>query len=75
MSPQAVEAPLEQHFDATIMIDVRQGLSFRVGTGADVGRRRSIVLRIDTPIEAAYFRAGGILPYVLEQVVREETSP
>jgi hypothetical protein len=23
-------------------------------------------VRIDTPIEAAYFRAGGIMPYVLE---------
>jgi aconitate hydratase len=35
------------------------------------GRRDSVplVLRIDTPIEAAYFSAGGILPYVLEQLV------
>ncbi len=33
------------------------------------GRRESVtlVVRIDTPIEAAYFSAGGILPYVLEQ--------
>ena len=28
-------------------------------------------LRIDTPIEAAYFSAGGILPYVLEQLLAE----
>jgi hypothetical protein len=28
----------------------------------------SLVLRIDTPIEATYFSAGGILPYVLEQL-------
>ena len=35
------------------------------------GRRETvpIVLRIDTPIEAAYFLAGGILPYVLEQLI------
>jgi aconitate hydratase len=35
------------------------------------GRRESVplVLRIDTPIEAAYFSAGGILPYVLEQLL------
>jgi aconitate hydratase len=34
------------------------------------GRRESVplVLRIDTPIEAAYFSAGGILPYVLEHL-------
>ena len=38
------------------------------------GRRESVplVLRIDTPIEAAYFVAGGILPYVLEQLVTQE---
>jgi aconitate hydratase len=29
-----------------------------------------LALRIDTPIEAAYFAAGGILPYVLEQLFR-----
>ncbi len=35
------------------------------------GRNESVplVLRIDTPIEAAYFAAGGILPYVLEQLL------
>ncbi|MGH9335773.1 MAG: hypothetical protein ACRD21_18715, partial [Vicinamibacteria bacterium] len=35
------------------------------------GRRDSVplVLRIDTPIEAAYFSAGGILPYVLERLL------
>jgi aconitase A len=31
-----------------------------------------LVLRIDTPIEAAYFAAGGILPYVLEQLVTQD---
>ncbi|MEO6777045.1 MAG: aconitate hydratase [Kofleriaceae bacterium] len=35
------------------------------------GRRESVSLRvrIDTPIEVAYFRSGGILPYVLEQLL------
>jgi aconitate hydratase A / 2-methylisocitrate dehydratase len=35
------------------------------------GRRESVplVLRIDTPIEAAYFSAGGILPYVLDRLL------
>ena len=34
------------------------------------GRRESlpVLVRIDTPIEAAYFAAGGIMPYVLEQL-------
>jgi hypothetical protein len=29
----------------------------------------SLLLRIDTPIEAAYFSAAGILPYVLKQLL------
>ncbi|MFI5290091.1 MAG: aconitate hydratase AcnA, partial [Polyangia bacterium] len=35
------------------------------------GRRESVPLtvRIDTPIEAEYFAAGGIMPYVLEQLL------
>jgi aconitate hydratase len=32
--------------------------------------RVPLTLRIDTPIEVEYFRHGGILPYVLRQVVR-----
>jgi aconitate hydratase len=34
------------------------------------GRRQSVplLLRIDTPIEAAYYLAGGIMPYVLDQL-------
>jgi aconitase A len=35
------------------------------------GERESVplVLPIDTPIEAAYFSAGRILPYVLNQLL------
>ena len=41
------------------------------------GRRDSVplLLRIDTPIEAAYFSAGGILPYVLEQILTKTDDP
>jgi aconitate hydratase len=28
-----------------------------------------LLLRIDTPIEVDYYRAGGILPYVLRQLL------
>jgi aconitate hydratase len=28
-----------------------------------------IVVRIDTPVEKDYYRAGGILPYVLAQIL------
>jgi hypothetical protein len=33
------------------------------------------MLRIDTPIEVAYFSAGGILPHVLEQLLASPGDP
>ena len=41
-----------------------------VVTAAD-GTQRTVVvtLRIDTPIEVDYYRHGGILPYVLRQLL------
>jgi aconitate hydratase len=52
-------SPLRPRQPATLHIERRDG------------RRQSVplVIRIDTPIEAAYFAAGGILPYVLEQLL------
>uniref|UniRef100_UPI0025E6B5BC hypothetical protein n=1 Tax=uncultured Xylophilus sp. TaxID=296832 RepID=UPI0025E6B5BC len=40
-------------------------------TGAD-GRRQevTVILRIDTPVEVDYYRHGGILPYVLRQLLQ-----
>jgi len=32
-------------------------------------RELALVLRIDTPVEVQQFRAGGILPYVLRQLL------
>lgn len=29
----------------------------------------SVLVRIDTPIEVAYYESGGILPYVLDQLL------
>jgi aconitate hydratase len=45
--------------------------SARLGIERADGRRDSaaLLLRIDTPIEVACMAAGGILPYVLEQVL------
>ena len=34
----------------------------------DAGIRFEAILRVDTPVEAEYYRYGGILPYVLRQV-------
>jgi aconitate hydratase len=40
------------------------------------GRSREFTaaVRIDTPAEAAYFRHGGILPYVLRQLLGADAS-
>jgi len=34
-------------------------------------RELTATIRIDTPAEAAYFRHGGILPYVLRQLLAD----
>jgi aconitate hydratase len=39
-------------------------------TGIDGARREvPLLLRVDTPVEADYYRHGGILPYVLRQIL------
>ena len=65
--------------DGTERFDLELGAPLRPRQPASLhierrdGRRESVplVLRIDTPIEAAYFSAGGILPYVLEQLLAQ----
>jgi aconitate hydratase len=50
-------------------VSPRQDVTLRVtradGSSFDV----SLILRIDTPIEVEYYRGGGILPYVLRQLL------
>jgi aconitate hydratase len=62
----------------------RPGAAATLNIERQDGRRESLPLlvRIDTPSEVAYFSAGGILPYVLEQligaghdVIREDQAP
>lgn len=46
--------------EATLRVNKADGSSFDV----------PLVVRIDTPVEVDYYRAGGILPYVLAQILR-----
>ncbi len=46
--------------EATLRVHPADGSSFDV----------PLVVRIDTPVEIDYYRAGGILPYVLAQILR-----
>jgi aconitate hydratase len=47
----------------------RQALKLVVHRAGSAAREIPLVLRIDTPIEVDYYRHGGILPYVLRQLV------
>jgi aconitate hydratase len=54
-----LDPKLKPQSDATLVI-----------VGADGTRREvTVKLRIDTPIEIEYYRQGGILPYVLRQLL------
>ena len=46
--------------EATLRVHQADGSSFDV----------PVIVRIDTPVEIDYYRAGGILPYVLAQILR-----
>jgi len=52
-------APIVPQSEATLVIHRADGKSQRV----------KLVLRIDTPIEVDYYAHGGILPYVLRQLL------
>jgi len=44
---------------ATLVVKPAVGESFEL----------PVVVRLDTPVEIDYYRAGGILPYVLAQII------
>jgi aconitate hydratase len=48
----------------------RARLTVRARDGSGRDTRFTVVARIDTPEELAYYRHGGILPYVLRQLVK-----
>jgi aconitate hydratase len=62
-----------ERFDLALGAPLRPRQSALLHITRGDNRRESVplVLRIDTPIEAAYFSAGGILPYVLEQLLAQ----
>ncbi|MGE5168924.1 MAG: aconitate hydratase [Rudaea sp.] len=63
----------DETFDIAVPADIRpqQRLTL-VMTRMDGGRREIPVLcRIDTPIEVDYYRHGGILPFVLRELMQQ----
>jgi aconitate hydratase len=47
----------------------KQDATLVVNANGDATRRIPLVLRIDTAIEVDYYRHGGILPFVLRQLL------
>ncbi|BCK87871.1 aconitate hydratase A [Sideroxyarcus emersonii] len=56
-----IGASLKPQQDVTLTIRRKDGSSQDI----------ALLLRIDTPIEVDYYRAGGILPYVLKELVSQ----
>jgi aconitate hydratase len=47
----------------------RQKLTLRITKADGKTRDVPVILRIDTPIEVEYYRHGGILPFVLRELM------
>ena len=51
-------------------LTARQSLSLSIKYSSGEEKEVPVLLRIDTPIEIDYYRHGGILPYVLRQLMQ-----
>jgi aconitate hydratase len=49
----------------------RQDVTLRVSQADGLSWETLLTLRIDTPIELEYYKGGGILPYVLRQLIAD----
>ncbi len=59
----------EESYDIAGLDRLQPGQTISVAVGSAAGSREfKVRVRIDTPMELAYYRAGGILPYVLRQL-------
>jgi aconitate hydratase len=63
-----------ERFDLELDGELRARQNAKLHVTRRDGRQESIpvLVRIDTPIEVAYYQAGGILPYVLDQLLADE---
>ena len=52
-------------------IKPRQDVSLKINRADGSSEEVTLTLRIDTPIEVEYYKAGGILPYVLRQLLNQ----
>ncbi len=61
----------DETFDVEVGADLRpqQDVTLVIHSAGGESKRVPLVLRIDTPIEVDYYRHGGILPFVLRQLL------
>jgi aconitate hydratase len=73
VSAQTLALDGTERFDLALVEPLRPRQPANLHIERQDGRHESVplLLRIDTPIEAAYFSAGGIMPYVLEQLLAQ----
>jgi aconitate hydratase len=62
----------DESFDLTVPMDIgpQQELTLVVRRKDGTTREVPVLCRIDTPIEVDYYQHGGILPYVLRDLMR-----
>jgi aconitate hydratase len=67
----------EEEFDLVGLDDARprQPLTLVVHRKNGIVDRISLTLRLDTPIEIAFARQGGIMPYLLSELASEASAP
>ncbi len=59
----------EENYDIAGLDQLQPGQELEVSATGPAGTKRfKTLVRIDTPMELAYYRDGGILPYVLNQL-------
>ena len=49
----------------------RQNVTLNINRVDGTNEEAHLTLRIDTPIEVEYYKSGGILPYVLRQLLNK----
>ena len=56
------------------VIKPRQDVTLKITRADGASEDVELTLRIDTPIEVEYYKAGGILPFVLRQLISGQTA-
>jgi aconitate hydratase len=74
-SAETLELEGTETFDLTGLesVDVKplQNVTLKIKRADGSETETQVILRIDTPIEVEYYRHGGILQYVMRQIINE----